>query len=262
MANVGNILKKKEGEKIAAITSYNWLFAKIVDEVGVDVILVGDSMANVLYGEGSTIPISLDVMIHHAKSVVKAVEGTMVVFDMPFGSYQISAEDAKRNVIRVMKEAGVDGVKFEGGAEIGKLVEEVVMMGVPVMGHIGLLPQRVGILGGYRVQGRDEEAAKRLIEDAKALESAGVFSIVLEAIPYSLAQIITGEVKVPTIGIGAGPYCDGQIIVLEDILGLTEKVPSFVRRYESLRTRIKEAVMGYVEDVRRGRYPVLEESYR
>ena len=259
---VPDILRRKDTQqKIVAITSYNFLTAKLVHEY-VDIILVGDSISQVLFGENSTLSIPFEVMLYCAKSVRKAVKNSMLVFDMPFGSYQISKEDARKNIVKVMKETGADAVKMEGGLEISELVKEITNIGVPVMGHIGMLPQSVKKYGGYKIQGRDEQTAEKIFRDAKELEKSGVFSIVLEALPYSLAKRITEEIKIPTIGIGAGPYCDGQIIVLEDIIGLTDTPPSFVRRYENLSEKIKNAVSEFSKDVRENRYPSLSESYK
>ncbi len=246
--------KKKGGEKIVMITSYDYISTKIVDDAGVDGILVGDSVGMVLLGYESTLPVTMDEMLHHVKAVVRARPKALIVADMPFMSYETGVKDALENAGKFMK-AGADAVKLEGGVEIFEKVSSLVKAGVPVMGHIGLNPQRVLTTGGYRYRGRNVDEALKLVEDAKALEEAGVFSIVLELIYAEVAKEITNEVSVPTIGIGSGPYCDGQIIVLHDILGLTPYNLSFVKRYADLYNIVKDAVSQYREEVRKGIFP-------
>ena len=246
--------KKKGGEKIVMITSYDYISTKIVDDAGVDGILVGDSVGMVLLGYESTLPVTMDEMLHHVKAVVRAKPKALIVADMPFMSYETSVKDALENAGKFMK-AGADAVKLEGGVEIFETVSSLVKSGIPVMGHIGLNPQRVLTTGGYRYRGRNVDEALKLVEDAKALEEAGVFSIVLELVYAEVAKVITNEVSVPTIGIGSGPYCDGQIIVLHDILGLTPYNLSFVKRYADLYNVVKDAVSQYREEVRKGIFP-------
>jgi len=248
---------KQEGRKIVAMTAYDFLFARLLEEGGVDLILVGDSLGQVVLGYDSTIPVTLDEMIHHARAVRKGAAGTFVVLDMPFLTYQVNAEEALRNAGRVMKEAGVEAVKLEGGSSTTcDTVRALVTAGIPVMGHIGLTPQSVHALGGYRVQGRGEEAAQRIMAEAKALEAAGAFSIVLELIPGPLAQEISAALTIPTIGIGAGEGCDGQVLVLYDALGLNKSFkPKFLKRFADLHEVAVEGVRAYAREVREGTYP-------
>lgn len=247
---------KAAGRKIVAVTAYDALFGRLVDEVGVDCVLVGDSLNQVLCGEPSTLSATLDQMIYHGRAVRRGVRRALLVVDMPFLSYQVSREEALRNCGRVLKETGAQAVKLEGGATVAETVRALVDIGVPVMGHLGLTPQSVHALGGYRVQGRDEETARRLEADAAALESAGCFSLVLELVPAALAQAITGSRAVPTIGIGAGALCDGQVLVLHDLLGLNDAfAPKFLKRYASLADEVRRAVRCFADEVRRGAYP-------
>lgn len=251
---------KDRGEKIVMITAYDYINAKIVDEAGVDGILVGDSVGNVLLGYRSTLQVSMEDMLHHVKAVARSEPRALLVADMPFMSYEPSNEYALINASRFIR-AGAEAVKLEGGVEIIDRVDALVKAGIPVMGHIGLNPQRINVLGGYRYRGRTDEEAEKLIEDAKALEDAGVFSIVLELIYADVAREITRSLNIPTIGIGAGPYCDGQIIVFHDIMGLTPVKLSFVKRYIDLYNVMKEATKEYVEEVRSGIFP-SKEYYR
>jgi 3-methyl-2-oxobutanoate hydroxymethyltransferase len=254
--------KKSEGQKITMLTAYDYPFAKIVDEAGVDIILVGDSLAMVVQGLENTLPITMDEMIYHTKMVSRAAERAMVVGDMPFMSYQCSIEEAVRNGGRFLKEAGAEAVKMEGGREVVEKVEAMVRADIPVMAHIGLTPQAIHRMGGFKVQGRTEEAQKRLIEDAKMLQDAGAFSIVLEAIPMSLAKRITEELSIPTIGIGAGPHCDGQVLVIHDLLGLFERfVPKFVKRYANLKEEALSAIRSFIREVENGEFPKEEHSF-
>jgi 3-methyl-2-oxobutanoate hydroxymethyltransferase len=253
--------RKLAGERIAAVTAYDAITASIVDEAGVDVVLVGDSLANTALGYENTLPVSLEEMLIAVRAVRRALRRALLVGDMPFGSYQVSHEDALRNAVRFLQ-AGAEAVKLEGGSHRAPLVRELVANGIPVMAHIGLTPQSVHAMGGYKVQGKVAEEAERLAADAHALAEAGAFSLVLEGIPTELAERITGEVDAPTIGIGAGPGCDGQILVLADLLGLLPgRAPRFVRRYSELRDAAVEAVRRYGRDVREGRFPGPRESY-
>ena len=253
---------KKTGEKIAMLTGYDFLLAKYLDQVGVDVILVGDSLGNVVQGYETTLPVTVDDMIYHAKAVKRAVRNALIVVDMPFMSYQTSIDDAVRNCGRVMKEVGVGAVKLEGGAYIADIVKHLVKIGIPVMGHLGLTPQAINRWGTYEVRAQDKKEAAELLQDAKILADAGVFSIVLEKIPANLAKKVTESVSVPTIGIGAGPHCDGQVLVVYDMLGLTEEFrPRFVRRYAELAETMRGAFRQYISDVKSNKFPLMKESY-
>ncbi len=253
---------KAQGEKIAALTAYDYLMALFLDDAGIDLILVGDSGAMVFSGYESTIPITVDEMIYHTKAASRGIKRALLVADMPFLSFQISPEEALRNAGRFVKEGGAEAVKVEGGEPMAETVRRIVNAGIPVMGHLGLTPQSVNRFGGYKVQARTEPEVDQLISDAIALEQAGVFSIVLEKIPATAAKKVTETVTVPTIGIGAGPYCDGQILVTHDLLGLFEKFrPRFVRVYAELGKEIREACARYTEDVKLVKFPGREESY-
>ncbi len=255
--------RKKAGEPIVMITAYDALFASLVDAAGVDVILVGDSLVSVLCGEKTTLSATVDQMIYHGRIVCRGASQALVVVDMPFLSYQVSPEEAVRNGGRILKETGAGAVKVEGGAEIAPAVEALVNAGVPVMGHLGFTPQSVHALGGPRVQGRDEGAFEKLSRDAGALENAGAFAIVLELVPALIAQRLTAALAVPTIGIGAGPRCDGQVLVLHDMLGLNEGfTPRFLRRYAELGAEVQDAVKRYAEEVRKGEFPGPEHVYK
>lgn len=253
---------KREGEKIAMITAYDYTMASLVDQAGVDLILVGDSAANVMAGYGSTLPITLDQMIYHAGCVTRAVKRCMVVVDMPFGSYQVNPDEAVRSAIRIMKESGAEAVKMEGGAEIIESVRRIIAAGIPVMGHLGLTPQSINQFGTYGVRAKSEAEAEKLRKDALLLQEAGCFCIVFEKIPSALATEISSELTIPTIGIGAGAGCDGQVLVLQDMLGLNEGfAPKFLRKYANLATTIKEAVGTYVSDVKNVEFPNSTECY-
>ncbi len=260
---VHELLQMKErGERIVVLTCYDALFARLLDAAGVDILLVGDSVNQVLAGAESTLSATLDQMIYHTKIVRRGAERAMVVCDLPFLTYQISRDDAVRNAGRALQETGCHAVKLEGGQPMAQTVRALVDVGIPVMGHLGLTPQSVHALGGYRVQGRDEKTAERLKADAQALEQAGAFSIVLELIPAPLASQITKSLTIPTIGIGAGPACDGQVLVLHDMLGLNEGFTAkFVKRYATLAEDVREAVRLYAAQVREGRYPGPEHSF-
>ncbi|HMH81832.1 MAG TPA: 3-methyl-2-oxobutanoate hydroxymethyltransferase [Gemmatimonadales bacterium] len=260
---VHHLLEMKErGERIVALTCYDALFARLLDAAGVDVLLVGDSVNQVLAGADTTLSATLEQMIYHTTIVRRGAERAMVVCDLPFLTYQVSRPDAIANAGRVLQETGCHAVKLEGGTPVADTVRALVDVGIPVMGHLGLTPQSVHALGGYRVQGRDEQTAQRLKTDAKALEDAGAFAIVLELLPAPLASQITKSLTIPTIGIGAGPACDGQVLVLPDMLGLNERFTAkFVKRYAALATDVQEAVQRYAAEVREGRYPGPEHSF-
>ena len=244
------------------LTAYDALFAGIVDAAQVDVILVGDSLGVVVQGKENTLSVTMEEMIYHAQMVTRVTQHALVIGDMPFMSYQASIQEALKNAGRFLQEGGVAGVKLEGGTRVVEQIQAMVRQDIPVLGHIGMTPQSIHKFGGYKVQGKEDSAASALIQDAKALEQAGVFAIVLEAIPSSLARKITQAVSIPTIGIGAGPHCDGQVLVLYDLLGLfTEFTPKFVKRYAELRTQALEAIRKYKEEVELGKFPGEDESY-
>jgi 3-methyl-2-oxobutanoate hydroxymethyltransferase len=253
---------KAGGERIAVLTAYDFLFARLVDQAGTDVILVGDSLAQVVLGLDSTLPITLDDMIHHARAVRRGVQRALMVVDMPFLTYQISREDALRNAGRILKESGANAVKVEGGAaEMVDTVAALVRAGIPVMAHLGFTPQSVHALGGFRVQGREERDREQMLSQARQLEEAGAFSLVLELVPGSLAREITAAVAIPTIGIGAGPHCDGQVLVLPDMLGLNRDFqPRFLRRFAELGDQAEAGISEYVRAVRSGEYPADEHT--
>ena len=259
-----NVLQemKARDEKISMLTSYDYTLAKIVDDAGIDVILVGDSASNVMAGHETTLPITLDNMIYHASSVVRAVKRSLVVVDLPFGSYQGDSQRALESSIRIMKESGAHAVKLEGGSEIIESIERILTAGIPVMGHLGLTPQSIYKFGTYTVRAKENAEAKKLVEDVKLLEKTGCFSIVLEKIPAKLAKKVARSVKIPIIGIGAGPDVDGQVLVLHDMLGMTHEFnPRFLRRYLNLYKDINGAVESYVRDVKSGNFPNEEEQY-
>ena len=243
---------KEHGEKIAVWTAYDFTMARLLDRAGIDVILVGDSVGMVVLGHDNTLPVTLDMMIHHTAAVSRGAKRALIVADMPFLTYQLGMEEAMRNAGRLIQEGGAAAVKIEGGRQIAETAKRLVDIGVPVMGHLGLTPQSVHQLGGFRPQGRDSEAADRLAKDAETLERAGVFAIVLESIPSDLAGRITAGVKIPTIGIGAGSQCDGQVLVSHDALGLTDTPPPFAKQYAQLADQVTSAVRAYIEDVRAG----------
>jgi len=253
---------KEKGERIVALTCYDALFARLLDASGVDILLVGDSLNQVLAGAPSTLSATLDQMLYHTKMVRRGTERAMVVCDMPFLSYQISPEEALRNCGRAMKETGCNAVKIEGGQTMAATVRRLVDIGIPVMGHLGLTPQSVHALGGYRVQGREQAEAGRLKADATALQDAGAFAVVLELVPAPLASQITKSLSIPTIGIGAGPACDGQVLVLHDMLGLNDQFAAkFVKKYAALAEDVREAARVFAAEVREGRYPGPEHSF-
>lgn len=255
--------KKTEGRKISMLTAYDFPFARIVDDAGIDGILVGDSLGMVVQGLENTLPVTMDEMIYHTKLVTRAVKNAFVIGDMPFMSYQTGVGDAVRNAGRFLKEAGASAIKLEGGAEVADRIRAMARADIPVMAHIGLTPQSIHRMGGYKVQGKTEEAANRLIDEAHIAEDAGAFSLLLEAIPMGLAKKITDELSIPTIGIGAGPYCDGQVLVLHDVIGMFERfVPKFVKRYANLKESALKAVRDYKEEVEKGVFPSEDTSFR
>lgn len=253
---------KVRGEKISALTAYDYIIASMLDESGIEVILVGDSLGNVFQGQETTLPVTVDEIIYHTKAVRKGVKHALLVVDMPFLSYQISIEDAVRNCGRVLKETGAEAVKIEGGKPMIETIRRLVEIGIPVMGHLGLTPQSIHKFGSYDVRGRAKGEAENILRDAKALEKAGVFAIVLEKIPSALAKKVTQSVSIPTIGIGAGPHCDGQILVVYDMLGMFEDFqPRFARKYAELAKTIKSSFKNYVKDIKAGKFPNKEESF-
>jgi len=253
---------KLRGEKISMLTAYDYTMAKLVDQAGIDVILVGDSASNVMAGNETTLPITLDQMIYHGSSVVKAVNRALVVVDMPFGTYQGDSKKAIQSAIRIMKETHADAVKLEGGKDIIESVNRIISAGIPVMGHLGLMPQSIHKYGTYVVRAQEDEEAKKLINDARLLEEAGCFGIVLEKIPAELGEKVSSELKIPIIGIGAGGGVDGQVLVLHDMLGLTQEFsPRFLRRYHNLAVEVKGAVGAYIKDVKSRDFPNEKEQY-
>ncbi len=254
--------KKAKQEKISMLTSYDYSTAGLVDQAGLDMILVGDSLGNVVLGYENTLAVTMDDMVHHTRAVVRGTQNAMVVADMPFLSYHVSIEEAIRNAGRLIQEGGAQAVKLEGGVERVDVVKAILDAQIPVMGHIGLTPQSVNQFGGFKVQGKDLETARKLLRDAQALEKAGVFSIVLEGVPSALAKKVTEEVSVPTIGIGAGPDCDGQVLVINDMLGMfSDYVPKFVKKYVDLQPLILEALKAYKMEVEEGSFPGPEHGF-
>jgi len=253
---------KGENEKISMLTAYDFTMAQIIDRAGIDVILVGESAGNVMAGYDTTIPMTMNNMIYHASCVVRGVDKALVVADLPFMSYQITPNEALRNAGRMMKEAGVEAIKLEGGQAVAESIKKITGAGIPVMGHLGLTPQSINKFGSYKVRAKEKQEAQQLIEDAKALEQAGCFSIVLEKIPAELAKKVTSSINIPTIGIGAGPSCDGQVLVVHDMLGLNKAFkPRFLRRYADLDTSVTDAVQNYIKDIKNGDFPNEDESY-
>ncbi len=253
---------KNRGEKIAMLTAYDFSMAKIIDGAGIDIILVGDSASNVMAGHETTLPITLDQMIYHAASVVRAAKRSLVIVDLPFGTYQGSSGEALRSSIRIMKESGAHAVKLEGGAEVKESVDRILSAGIPVMGHLGLTPQSIYKFGTYTVRAKEEQEANKLIEDAQVLEKCGCFGIVLEKIPANLAKTVSKSVSIPTIGIGAGPDVDGQVLVMQDMFGISKEFkPRFLRRYADLHTIMTDAVIKYIADVKSKDFPNESEKY-
>ncbi|MDP2932257.1 MAG: 3-methyl-2-oxobutanoate hydroxymethyltransferase [Chloroflexota bacterium] len=253
---------KQKGEKITMLTAYDYSTAKIVDEVGIPLVLVGDSLGMVVLGYESTIPVTMAEMLHHTKTVVRGTKHAMVIGDMPFMTYHVTTEDAMRNAARFIQEAGAQAIKLEGGVTVAEKVKRIVECGIPVMGHLGLTPQSILQFGGYKIQGRTPEVAQKLLEDARALEQAGVFAIVLETVPAPLAALVTQKISVPTIGIGAGPGCDGQVQVIHDILGwFTDFVPKHTKQYAKLHDVMSTAIAEYYKDVKAGSFPTEKQSF-
>lgn len=253
---------KGEGEKISVLTAYDYPLARLMDQAGIDMILVGDSVATVVSNHDTTLPVTMDEMIYHTRAVVRGAKSALVVADMPFLSYQIDLRDARLNAGRLIKEGGAQAVKLEGGENMAETIRAITAMDIPVMGHIGLTPQSIHRMGGYRVQGRREEQARQLLADARAAEAAGAFALVMEAIPRNLAREITSALTIPTIGIGAGIDCDGQVLVIHDILGLCEKYsPKFVKKYADISATIGAGVEAYIREVKEGVFPAAEHSF-
>ncbi|MCX6005938.1 MAG: 3-methyl-2-oxobutanoate hydroxymethyltransferase [Chloroflexi bacterium] len=247
---------KKAGEKITMLTAYDYSTAKIVDESGVNLILVGDTLGEVMMGYETTLPVTIEEMLFHTKAVVRGTKNALIIGDMPFMTYQINADEAMRNAGRFMQETGCQAVKLEGGATVANTIKRIVDAGIPVMGHIGLTPQSINQLGGHRVQGKTPDTASRLLDDALAVQQAGAFAIVIELVPMQLAKVITSRLSIPTIGIGAGPYCDGQVLVIHDMLGwFTDFVPKHTKQYANLADVIKTAVSSYMDEVKSGAFP-------
>jgi 3-methyl-2-oxobutanoate hydroxymethyltransferase len=254
--------RKLRGEPISMLTAYDFTFARIFDAAGIDVLLVGDSLGNVVQGCDTTLPVSLDEIVYHTRLVSRAAERALVVADMPFGSYQVSEEEAVRNAVRCVKEGGAHAVKLEGGVAVAPAIARIARAEIPVVSHVGLTPQAIHRMGGHRVQGRSEESARRVIEDARAVQDAGAFAVVLEGMPEDLARAITAELDIPTIGIGAGVHCDGQVLVMHDMLGLSEWTPSFVKAYASLGALAGQAARQFAEEVANRKFPDPAHSYR
>lgn len=256
-----SILKKNQ-VRITALTAYDFITAKILDEAGIDIILVGDSLSNVFQGNETTLPVTMDEMIYHTKAVTKGVNRAMVVVDMPFMSYQLGADDGFRNAGRILKETHAAAVKLEGGKRVAETVKKITENGIPVMGHVGLTPQSIHLFGGFKERGTTKKEADEIFEDAKALEKSGAFAVVIEKVPATLAKRITNSLKIPTIGIGAGKFCDGQILVTPDMLALNVDFhPRFVRHYSKLADEMNKAVKSYINDVKKGSFPSKDESY-
>jgi 3-methyl-2-oxobutanoate hydroxymethyltransferase len=260
---VPEIVKMKlAGKKIAVLTAYDFSFARILDDAGIDILLVGDSVGSVVQGQESTLPVTLEEMIYHTRIVARGRKRALLVADMPFLSYQVSVEEAKRNAGRFLSEGGAEAVKVEGGVPVQKTIQVIVEMGIPVMGHVGLTPQSIHRFGGYKVQGKEKEAREKIMRDALAVEEGGAFSVVLEGIPLDLAQEITRRLSIPTIGIGAGMHCDGQVLVVHDMLGLFDMyTPKFVKRYANVAGVMTDAVKRFIAEVREGTFPDDEHSF-
>jgi 3-methyl-2-oxobutanoate hydroxymethyltransferase len=254
---------KSEGEKIAVLTAYDYPFARLMDLAGIDMILVGDSVGSVFSGYDTTLPVTMDEMIYHSRAVARAKPSALVVTDMPFLSYQVDMVEARRNAGRLVKDGGAQAVKLEGGENVAATIRSIVDMDIPVVGHIGLTPQSIHRMGGYRVQGKEDAQARQLLADARAVQEAGAFAVVLEGIPAPLAQRITAELNISTIGIGAGVHCDGQVLVIHDILGLCEKYsPKFVKRYADVSETISKGIADYIREVKAGDFPGEEHSFK
>ncbi|MCW9050580.1 MAG: 3-methyl-2-oxobutanoate hydroxymethyltransferase [Deltaproteobacteria bacterium] len=254
---------KELREKITVLTAYDYPFAQLIDAAGIDMILVGDSVGSVFSGHENTLPVTLEEMIYHTRAVVRGSHQALIVTDMPFMSYQVDVPDARMNAGRLIKEAGAQAVKLEGGEHMAETIRAIVAIDIPVVGHIGLTPQSIHRMGGFRVQGREEEQARKILADAQAVEEAGAFAMVLEGIPQDLARQVTESVSIPTIGIGAGPDCDGQVLVIHDILGLCDKYsPKFVKRYADISATISQGIETYIKEVKEGDFPTQEHSFK
>ncbi len=254
--------KKKKGERFSMLTAYDFTFARIFDSAGIDVLLVGDSLGNVVQGQDTTLPVTLDETLYHTRMVARGAARALVVADMPFGSYQVSAEEAVRAAIRLVKEGGAQAVKLEGGEDVAEAISRIAAAGIPVMGHVGLTPQSIHKMGGFRVQGRSEAGRRRVLADARAVQEAGAFAVVLEGMPAPLAAEITATLSIPTIGIGAGVDCDGQVLVMHDMLGLSDWTPSFVKQYADLGALASRAARAFAEEVADAKFPADEHTYR
>ena len=253
---------RKRGERLTMLTAYDHSFARIFDLAGIDLLLVGDSLGNVVQGGDTTLPVTLDEVIYHTRCVARAAQRAMVIGDMPFGTYQASPEDGVRSAIRLVKEGGAQAVKLEGGVHVAETIERIVAAQIPVMGHVGLTPQSVNRMGGFRVQGRGEAGRIRVLDDARRVQEAGAFAVVLEGVPAVLAAEVTAELSIPTIGIGAGVDCTGQVLVMHDLLGLNDWTPSFVKQYANLGAVASQAARAFADDVRSGKFPDDDHSYR
>jgi 3-methyl-2-oxobutanoate hydroxymethyltransferase len=254
--------RKRRGEKITMLTAYDFGFAQIFDTAGIDVLLVGDSLGNVVQGRETTLPVTMDEAVYHTRLVSRGARRALVIGDMPFGSYQVCAEEAVRNAVRFVKEGGAHGVKLEGGTAVLETIRRIVAAEIPVMGHVGLTPQAIHRMGGHRVQGRTEKSRDRVLADARAVEEAGAFAVVLEGMPVELAREVTELLSIPSIGIGAGVHCDGQVLVMHDLLGLSDWTPSFVKQYANLGALASRAARSFAEDVAGEKFPDEEHSYR
>ena len=254
--------RKRRGEKTTMLTAYDFGFAQIFDTAGIDILLVGDSLGNVVQGRETTLPVTMDEAVYHTRLVSRGARRALVIGDMPFGSYQVCAEEAVRNAVRFVKEGGAHGVKLEGGTAVLETIRRIVAAEIPVMGHVGLTPQAIHRMGGHRVQGRTDKSRDRVLADARAVEEAGAFAVVLEGMPVELAREVTELVSIPTIGIGAGVHCDGQVLVMHDLLGLSDWTPSFVKQYANLGALASRAARSFAEEVADGKFPDEEHSYR
>jgi len=256
-------LMKEQQDKISVLTAYDYPFAQLMDSVGIDIILVGDSVGSVFSGYDNTLPVTVEEMLYHTRAVVRGSQQALIVTDMPFMSYQIDLRDARMNAGRLIKEGGSQAVKLEGGEHMAATIRAIVDIDIPVMGHIGLTPQSIHRMGGFKVQGREEEQARRILADAKAVEDAGAFAVVLEGIPRDLAKAVTASLSIPTIGIGAGADCDGQVLVIHDILGLCDKYsPKFVKRYADISATISSGIEQYIKEVKAGDFPTIDHSFK
>ncbi len=255
-------MRKQRGDKISMLTAYDFAFASIFDLAEIDILLVGDSLGNVVQGLDTTLPVTLDEIVYHTRMVARAARRSLVVADLPFGSYQISAEEAVRSAFRCVKDGGAQAVKLEGGQRVAKTIERIVSAEIPVMGHVGLTPQAIHRMGGHRVQGRTERGRVEILADAAAVEAAGVFAVVLEGMPADFACEVTASLSIPTIGIGAGPHCDGQVLVMHDMLGLSDWSPSFIKRYANLGSLAHQAARHFAEEVANSKFPEKQHCYR